>query len=54
MIRYGVELRKQKVEKKWKVKCYKCGEERHKYRECPLWERKERVARVAKLQKAYQ
>jgi len=28
------------------VKCFKCGEEGHKYRECPLWERKlKRVAR---------
>jgi len=27
------------------VKCFKCGEEGHKCRECPLWERK--VKRVA-------
>jgi len=27
------------------VRCFKCGEEGHKCRECPLWERK--VKRVA-------
>jgi len=24
------------------VECFECGKEGHKYRECPLWERKER------------
>jgi len=28
------------------VKCFKCEEEGHKYRECPLWEKK--VKRVAR------
>jgi len=36
------------------VKCYKCREMEHKCKECPLWEKKERVARTAKLQKTYQ
>jgi len=36
------------------VKCFKCEEKGHKCREYPLWEKKERVARVAKLQKAHQ
>ena len=36
------------------VECFKCGEKGHKCRECPLWEKKERVARVAKPQKAHQ
>jgi len=36
------------------VKYFKCGEEGHKYRECPLWEKK--VKRVARPQegKAHQ
>jgi len=36
------------------VKCYKCREMGHKCRECPLWEKKERVAHAARPQKAYQ
>ena len=36
------------------VECFKCREKGHKCRECPLWEKKKRVARVAKLQKAHQ
>ena len=35
------------------VECFKCGEKGHKCRECPLWERRERVACVAKPQKAH-
>ena len=31
------------------VECYKCGEKGHKFRECLLWERKERMACAAKL-----
>ena len=33
------------------VKCFRCGKEGHKYRECPLWEKKEKAARVARPQK---
>jgi len=36
------------------VECFKCGEKRHKHRECPLWEKRERVVHAAKLQRAYQ
>jgi len=36
------------------VKCFKCGEKGYKYRECLLWEKKERVVCVAKPQKAHQ
>ena len=36
------------------VECFKCGEKGHKYRECPLWVRKERVAHVARPQKVQQ
>jgi len=36
------------------VVCYKCGEKGHKSREYLLWERKERMAHVAKLQKVHQ
>jgi len=36
------------------VKCFRCGVEGHKCRECPLWVKKERVARVAMPQKVQQ
>jgi len=39
------------------VKCFKCGKEGHKCRECPLWirrKKKERVAHVARPQKVQQ
>jgi len=36
------------------VKCFRCREEEHKCRECPLWMKKERAARVAMPQKAQQ
>jgi len=41
----GVEERAVRSIRTVAVKCFKCGEEGHKYRECPLWERK--VKRVA-------
>jgi len=42
-MRCGVELRRQEMkEERWRVECYKCGEEGHKCRECPLWEKVER------------
>jgi len=37
-----------------KMRCYKCGKIGHKYRVCPLWKRRERMACVARLQKIYQ
>jgi len=33
------------------VKCFRCGIEGHKCRECPLWVKKERAAHVAMPQK---
>jgi len=36
------------------VKCFKCGEEGHKYRECPLWKQIKKAARVAMSQKVQQ
>ena len=36
------------------VECFKCGEKGHKCRECPLWEKRKRVARMAKPQKVHQ
>jgi len=36
------------------VKCFRCREEGHKCRECPLWMKKERAVRVAMPQKAQQ
>jgi len=36
------------------VRCFKCREEGHKCRKCPLWVKKERAARVASPQKAQQ
>jgi len=47
-------------EERWRVECYKYGEEGHKCRECPLWEKVERrrvekrVACVAMPQKVQQ
>jgi len=35
-LRYEVKLRRQETEEMgWVVKCFKCGKEKHKYRECP-------------------
>jgi len=36
------------------VECFKCGEKGHKYKECPLWVRKERAIHVARPQKTQQ
>jgi len=37
VMRYRVDLREQESKnKEWRVECYKCGEEGHKCRECPL------------------
>jgi len=45
-MRCKVELREQETEqKKKKVECYKCREEEHKCRECPLWKKVERKGR---------
>jgi len=50
----GVEERVVKSMRTVTVRCFKCGEEGHKCRECPLWERKvKRVARP-KERKAHQ
>ena len=54
MIQCGV---KEKTIRRYEVvvvKCFKCGEKRHKCRECPLWEKKKRVVHVVKSQKAHQ
>jgi len=45
VMQYGVEKKAVRSIRTVAVKCFKCGEERHKCRECPLWERK--VKRVA-------
>jgi len=43
-----VELRRQETEEKgWVAKCFKCGKEEHKCRECPLW-KKEKKMQVVK------
>jgi len=42
----GIEERVVRSMKTVVVRCFKCKEERHKCRECPLWERK--VKRVAR------
>jgi len=42
----GVEERVVRSMRTVTVRCFKCGEEEHKCRECPLWERK--VKRVAR------
>jgi len=40
VMQYGVEERVVRSMRTVAVRCFKCGEERHKCRECPLWERK--------------
>jgi len=54
VIQYGVEERTIRRHETVVVECFKCGGKRHKCRECPLWEKKERVACAASLQKAHQ
>jgi len=50
----GVEERMIRRHKVVVVRCFKCGKKGHKCRECSLWEKKERVVHVAKLQKTHQ
>ena len=50
----GVEERVVRSMKMVAVKCFKCGEEGHKCRGCPLWVKKERVTCVASPRKAQQ
>jgi len=44
-MQYGVEERVVRSTKTVVIRCFKCGEEGHKCRECSLWEKK--VKRVA-------
>jgi len=47
VIQYGVEERAVRSIRAVVVKCFKCGGEGHKCRECPLWKRKvKRVVRT--------
>jgi len=46
VMQYGVEERVVRNVRMVVVRCFKCGKERHKYRECPLWEKK--VKRVVR------
>jgi len=54
VIQCGVEERTIRRYEVVVVEYFKCGEKRHKCRECPLWEKKKRVACVAKPQKVHQ
>ena len=54
VMQYGVEERMIRKYETVVVECFKCGEKGHKCKECPLWEKKERVVHVAKPQKAHQ
>ena len=50
-MQYGIEEKMIRSVRMVGVKCFKCREEGHKYRECPLWIKRrneERAARVAK------
>jgi len=51
VMQYGIEEKMIRSVRMVGVKCFKCREEEHKYRECPLWIKRrneERAARVAK------
>jgi len=50
----GVEERTIRSTRMLGVKCFRCGIEGHKCRECPLWVRRERAARVVMPQKVQQ
>jgi len=50
----GVEGRTIRSVRTVEVKCFKCGKKGHKCRECPLWVKKEKAARVAMPQKVQQ
>jgi len=54
VMQYGVEKKIIRRQKTVVVECFKCGEKEHKYRECLLWERRERVVHMVKSQKAHQ
>jgi len=43
-MQYGVEERTIRSMRVVVIKCFKCGEEVHKCRECPLWQKQVRVA----------
>jgi len=48
----GIEERVVRSVRMEAVRCFKCREEGHKCRECPLWKNKEKTARVTRPQKA--
>jgi len=50
----GVEERVVRSMRMVAVRCFKCRREGHKCRECPLWVKKEKAARVAKPREAQQ
>jgi len=54
VMQYGVKEKTIRRHEVVVVECFKCGKKEHKCRECPLWEKKERMVRVAKPQKVHQ
>jgi len=54
VMQYGVEEKTIRSVRMLGVKCFRCGEEGHKCRECPLWEKKVKRVVRSKERKVHQ